>query len=91
MAKSPTAKDPTTVGAFDAKTNLSRLLERASCGEIITITRNGVPVAKLVPPDHDTTAATGDEVREQFRAFQAAHPLGADVTTRDMVQEGRRR
>ncbi|MGH9914009.1 MAG: type II toxin-antitoxin system Phd/YefM family antitoxin, partial [Pyrinomonadaceae bacterium] len=30
-----------TVGAFEAKTHLSNLLDRVSKGEIITITRHG--------------------------------------------------
>jgi prevent-host-death family protein len=38
-----------TVGAFEAKTHLSALLERVSRGEEITITRNGKPLARLVP------------------------------------------
>jgi prevent-host-death family protein len=33
----------------DAKTNFSRLVERAEKGEEITISRAGRPVAKLVP------------------------------------------
>lgn len=35
----------------EAKSNLSRLAERASHGEEIVIARNGRPVAKLVPYD----------------------------------------
>ncbi|WP_428489353.1 type II toxin-antitoxin system Phd/YefM family antitoxin [Rhodopila sp.] len=38
-----------TVGAFDAKTHLSALLERVAKGERFTITRHGTPVAQLVP------------------------------------------
>jgi antitoxin (DNA-binding transcriptional repressor) of toxin-antitoxin stability system len=33
----------------EAKTNLSHLVERAQNGEEIVITRNGKPVARLVP------------------------------------------
>ena len=33
----------------EAKTKLSQLVERAQAGEEITITRNGTPVARLVP------------------------------------------
>ena len=38
-----------TVGAFEAKTHLARLLDRVARGESVTITRHGRPVAKLVP------------------------------------------
>jgi prevent-host-death family protein len=37
------------VNVHAAKTNLSRLLERAAAGEEIVIGRAGKPVAKLVP------------------------------------------
>jgi len=37
------------VNIHDAKTHLSRLVERAEAGEEITIARAGRPVARLVP------------------------------------------
>ena len=37
------------VGAFEAKTHLSALLERVSQGQEVLIRRRGKPVAKLVP------------------------------------------
>jgi prevent-host-death family protein len=40
-----------TYNMHDAKTQLSRLAERASRGEEIVIARNGQPLAKLVPVD----------------------------------------
>ena len=39
-----------TVGAFEAKTRLSELLDRVEEGEEIVITRHGKPVAVLAPP-----------------------------------------
>ncbi len=38
-----------TVNIHEAKTHLSRLLERVEAGEAITIARAGKPVADLVP------------------------------------------
>ncbi len=38
------------VGAFEAKTHLSSLLDAAENGEVITITKRGRPVARLMPP-----------------------------------------
>jgi prevent-host-death family protein len=37
------------VNVHEAKTHLSRLLERAHAGEEIVIARNGEPYARLVP------------------------------------------
>lgn len=40
------------VNVHDAKTNLSKLLERVEAGESITIARAGKPIADLVPHHH---------------------------------------
>ena len=40
-----------SIAAFDAKTRLSELLDRAAKGETFQITKHGRPVGKLVPPD----------------------------------------
>ena len=37
------------VSLYDAKTNLSALVDRAAAGEEIVIAKNGVPCARLVP------------------------------------------
>ena len=38
-----------TIGAFQAKTQFSELLDRVERGEEVTITRHGQVIAKLVP------------------------------------------
>jgi prevent-host-death family protein len=40
---------PETVNLYDAKTQLSRLVDRAIAGEDIVIARAGKPVVRLVP------------------------------------------
>jgi prevent-host-death family protein len=40
-----------SVGTFEAKTHLTRLLARVASGERIVITNRGKPVAMLVPPE----------------------------------------
>ena len=42
-----------SIGAYEAKTRLPKLLERVSRGESLTITRRGRPVARLVPVEDD--------------------------------------
>lgn len=41
------------VNMHEAKTHLSRLVQRAASGEVIVIARGGKPVAKLVAYDFD--------------------------------------
>jgi prevent-host-death family protein len=41
--------DVTEIGAFEAKTRLSELLEQVSRGRVYRITRRGKPIAELRP------------------------------------------
>lgn len=43
-----------TIGAFEAKTHFSALLERVEHGEEITITRHGKAIARLLPVENNT-------------------------------------
>lgn len=42
---------PEVVNLYDAKTQLSRLIDRATAGEDILIARAGKPLVRLVPVD----------------------------------------
>ena len=54
------------VGAFEAKTQLSMLLEQVSQGEEVLIRRRGKPVAKLVPIEQ----AEQQDVRRTIAALR---------------------
>jgi prevent-host-death family protein len=43
------ASGNTTVGAYEAKTKFSELIARAAKGESFTVTKNGRPVARILP------------------------------------------
>jgi prevent-host-death family protein len=79
-----------SVGSYEAKTHLPRLLSRVEKGETITITKHGKPIAVLAPvqqaPRQDVKA-----VIEEMLAFRDKHGpvLGDDLTVREMIEEGR--
>ena len=77
-----------TVGTFEAKTHLTRLLERVAAGEQITITRHGTPVARLVP----LMPGGAQEIREtiaKVKQFSKGQTLGG-LKIKDLISEGRR-
>ena len=76
-----------TVGAYEAKTHLPKLLERVAEGETITITKHGVPVAMLLAAGPAKSGPV-DQVIEQLRQFRRAHRLGG-TSIRDMIEQGR--
>lgn len=38
-----------TIGTYEAKTHLSRLLKQVEAGETVVISRRGKPIAQIVP------------------------------------------
>ena len=76
------------VGSYEAKTRLPKLLRAVERGEVVTITRRGEPVARIVPvergADEPTTA-----VIERIKAARSTRP---SVTTEEILaarDEGR--
>jgi len=67
-----------TVGAFDAKTHLSELLERVEKGEEFTITRHGKPVAKLSGVEARADAGRTRAAVARLKALAAEHTLQGD-------------
>ena len=79
-----------TVGAYEAKTNLSALLKKVSKGEAFTITHRGEPIAELNRPAKRNSANVTEVIaairahRKNFaRAFK-------DVNIKELIEEGRR-
>jgi prevent-host-death family protein len=68
---------------YEAKTNLSQLVDRAAAGEAIVIAKNGRPVAALVALD----ALNPAPVRE-FGFLSGAMPTLSDEAWERLWQEG---
>lgn len=87
-------QQPITVGAFEAKTKFSELLDQVSKGAEVTITKHERPVAKLVPFERPSRTEV-DALFRQMDEFRAAHPLNpkglAKLTYRELIEGGRRR
>lgn len=77
-----------TVGSYEAKTHLPRLLDEVARGARVTITKHGVPVAMLVPIPENRRANLDHTIRtlQEFRKGQRLDGL----SVREMIEEGRR-
>ncbi|MBI4563518.1 MAG: type II toxin-antitoxin system prevent-host-death family antitoxin [Planctomycetes bacterium] len=78
-----------TVGAYDAKTHLSELLERVEKGEEITITRHGAPVARLVPVRPKRSREARRAAILAMRELAKGNRLRG-LRVKDLVSAGRR-
>ncbi len=76
------------VGAYEAKTHLSRLIDEVAHGERFVITKNGVPVAMLVPVPESRKPDTW-EVIQQLKDLRRQGRL-EELSLRKMIEEGRR-
>jgi prevent-host-death family protein len=76
-----------SVGAYEAKTHLPRLLDEVAGGRTITITKHGVPVAVLVPAQ--PRRRDQRKVIEALRSARRGITLG-DTKVRELIEDGRR-
>ena len=67
------------VNVHAAKTNLSRLLERAEAGEEIIIGRAGKPIAKLVPYVPEHPRRTFGALKGEIRILPGFDELDAEI------------
>jgi prevent-host-death family protein len=77
------------VGAYEAKTHFSELLERVAAGEELTITRHGTPVARLVPVKQVSTAGQRRAIIERWIDRPDKPTLGG-LKIRELINAGRR-
>jgi prevent-host-death family protein len=75
------------VGLFEAKTRLSALVAMVQRGEEITITKHGVPVARLIPA-RDVVRRNSKQAAAKIRELRRGIVLG-DVSLRSLIEEGR--
>ncbi len=77
-----------TVGAYEAKTRLSELLQRVLEGETVTITKHGHPVAKIVGVEPAKRPI--EEVLDELERLREGIDLEGDAVV-DYIREGRDR
>lgn len=81
------------VGIFEAKTNLSRLIEQVEKGQEVTITRRGKPVVKLVRARAELTPEQIAQRKEAIKRLQEiASRLKINATQEEIkawINEGR--
>jgi prevent-host-death family protein len=78
----------TEIGAFDAKTHLSRLLREVEQGRRYTITVRGRPVADLIPSERPGEGAARGAVEAMRGIGKVTGVAAQDIA--DWIAEGRR-
>lgn len=76
------------VGAFDAKTHLSSLLNKVAQGEEVLITRRGIPVARLVPAQEADRSRVAKAI-QRLRSLRKGVQLRG-LSWKELRDQGRR-
>jgi prevent-host-death family protein len=78
-----------TMGAFEAKTHLSALLERVARGEEVVITKRGRPFARPVPaapPDPERISRAMERIKAIRKGPSLGGPSWKDQRGRDAAR-----
>ena len=80
------------VGAFEAKTKLAELLDKVELGDVVTITRRGKPVARLMPITVGDREARLQDVINEIVRTRKGKDRGAKPgpTIPELIKAGRR-
>ncbi len=76
-----------SVGVYDAKSSLTKLLSDVQKGDTVTITKHGKPIARLVPVVEEQQQKASEAI-EALRTFHRGRKLDG-LSIRDMIDEGR--
>jgi prevent-host-death family protein len=76
-----------TVGIYEMRTRLAELVDKVVNGEEVTVTRHGIPVAKIVPIDTTSKVPVRDAI-EAMKKFGRGKSLRG-LTIKKMIEQGR--
>jgi len=78
------------IGAFEAKTHFSQILEKVERGADYVITRRGKPVAKIIPFERKKEIPRKEALEKlmEMRKLYRGNPGSFNI--RDLIAEGRK-
>jgi prevent-host-death family protein len=80
---------PNSIREVDAQAHFSELLAKVESGVEVTITKNGAPVAKVVPLKKQSSSQDRRAAVDRIKALSKGLTLGG-AKIRDLINEGRR-
>lgn len=78
---------PITIGAREANQQFSKLLKEAEKGKEITITRNGTPVARLLPARPPMTKERKKAIDRLMKTLEKGMDLGGGPYSREDMHD----
>lgn len=81
-----------TIGIFEAKAQLSQLIQAMEAGEDVVLTRHGKPVARLVPPAAHGVSQSVQDWASELRSYRHGrdHGITQETSLQELIDAGRR-
>jgi prevent-host-death family protein len=78
------------IGAFEAKTHFSQIIDKVAHGADFVVTKRGKPVAKIIPFQKEPEM-TWEEALEEFKKLRKNYRgKPGSFNIREAIEEGRR-
>jgi len=78
------------IGAYEAKTHFSYVLDRVEKGADYIITKRGKPVAKLSPIEQEKKMTRKEAIEALIELRKQYRGVPGDFNIREAIEEGRR-
>ena len=78
------------IGAFEAKTHFSKILDKAGQGTDYIVTKRGKPVAKIVPIEQKPEMTFKEAVEQLMEMRKLYRGKPGSFNIREAIEEGRK-
>ncbi len=78
------------IGAFEAKTHFSQIIEKVQHGADFVITKRGKPVAKIIPFEQEQEMTFKEAVEKLMEMRKLYRGKPGSFNIREAIEEGRR-
>jgi prevent-host-death family protein len=78
------------IGAFEAKTHFSQIIEKAANGEDFVVTRRGKPVAKIIPFKQEPEMTRQEAFAQLIEMRKRYKGKPGSFNIREAIEEGRK-
>jgi len=78
------------IGAYEAKTHFSQVLEKVENGADYVITKRGKPVAKIIPYEQEKKMTRKEAIEALIEMRKLYRGKPGDFNIREAIEDGRR-
>ena len=78
------------IGAFEAKTHFSQVLEKVENGADFIVTRRGKPIAKIIPFEQEKQMTRKEAIEALIEMRKLYRGKPGDFNIREAIEEGRK-